>query len=88
MCVFLILLHLIHFLFFFIGGWADYFWQLSEIVEDLKNDEPLLDSILMHMGSVYEKMEEFEMSFSSYSRALTIMEREYGGPSFVNLCIQ
>ncbi|XP_019200299.1 PREDICTED: nephrocystin-3 [Ipomoea nil] len=54
---------------------------LSKIVEGLKNDEPLLDSILMHMGSVYEKMEEFEMSFSSYNRALAIMEREYGDAS-------
>lgn len=62
---------------------GDCFWQLSEIVEGLKNNEPLLDSILMHMGSVYEKMEEFEMSFSSYNRALAIMEREYGEP-FVN----
>ncbi|RAL51475.1 hypothetical protein DM860_010977 [Cuscuta australis] len=54
---------------------------LNGIVEYLKNEEPLLDSILMHMGSVYDKLENLEMSLLSYKRALPIVERKYGETS-------
>ncbi|CAH9069989.1 unnamed protein product [Cuscuta europaea] len=55
---------------------------LSGIVEDLNDDVPLLDSILMHMGSIYDKLGKFEMSLSSYRRALAITERRYGETNF------
>lgn len=54
------------------------YWQLSEIVGDLKDEEPLLDSILTHMGNMYEKLENFEMSICLYGRAVKVVERLYG----------
>lgn len=54
---------------------------LSEIVDDLKDEEPLLDSILTHMGNMYEKLENFEMSICLYGRAVKVVERLYGNTS-------
>ncbi|KAM3381783.1 nephrocystin-3 isoform X2 [Capsicum galapagoense] len=54
---------------------------LSEIVGDLKDEEPLLDSILTHMGNMYEKLENFEMSICLYRRAVKVLERLYGNTS-------
>lgn len=58
------------------------YWQLSEIVDDLKDEEPLLDSILTHMGNMYEKLENFEMSICLYGRAVKVVERLYGKSSY------
>ncbi|XP_022891097.1 nephrocystin-3 [Olea europaea var. sylvestris] len=54
---------------------------LNKIVNRLKDQEPLLDSILMHMGSMYDKLEKFELSIGFYQRSLQIMERTYGNNS-------
>lgn len=44
----------------------------------LNDEEPLIDSILMHMGNIYAKMEKFELSIYFYRRSVQIMERKYG----------
>ncbi|CAN4089540.1 unnamed protein product [Withania somnifera] len=54
---------------------------LSGIVSDLKDEEPLLDSILTHMGNMYEKLENFEMSICLYGRAVKAVGRLYGNTS-------
>nr|XP_016433886.1 PREDICTED: uncharacterized protein LOC107760364 [Nicotiana tabacum] len=54
---------------------------LGEIVDDLKDEEPLLDSILTHMGNMHEKLETFEMSICLYGRAVKVIERLYGNTS-------
>ncbi|KAL2226944.1 UNVERIFIED_CONTAM: hypothetical protein Sindi_2053100 [Sesamum indicum] len=54
---------------------------LHEIVNELKDEELLLDSILMHMGSINAKLEKFELSISFYRRSLQIMETKYGSKS-------
>ncbi|CAN4085695.1 unnamed protein product [Withania somnifera] len=54
---------------------------LSEIVGNLRDEEPLLDSILTHTGNMYEKLEHFEMSIYLYGRAVKVVERLYGNTS-------
>ncbi|KAG8381126.1 hypothetical protein BUALT_Bualt06G0090000 [Buddleja alternifolia] len=54
---------------------------LHQIVTGLKDEELLLDSILMHMGSMYAKLEKFDLSISFYRRSLQIMESKYGNKS-------
>ncbi|KAK6135326.1 hypothetical protein DH2020_030914 [Rehmannia glutinosa] len=54
---------------------------LHKIVTGLKDEEPLLDSILMHMGSMHAKLEKFDLSVCFYRRSLQIMERKYGTKS-------
>ncbi|PWA51438.1 tetratricopeptide repeat (TPR)-like superfamily protein [Artemisia annua] len=55
--------------------------KLNEIVHDLSDDEPLLDSILTHMGSMHSALGRFEKSMLSYKRALQILERNHGSNS-------
>ncbi|XP_052202771.1 uncharacterized protein LOC127807630 isoform X2 [Diospyros lotus] len=52
--------------------------MLNDVVDGLEDGEPLLDSILMHMGSMYSTMGKFEKSMLAYRRSLEILEREYG----------
>ncbi|GER34298.1 RNA-binding KH domain-containing protein [Striga asiatica] len=52
--------------------------ELSEIVISLRDDELFLDIILMHMGSMYHTLENFEFSIHSYRRCKQILERKYG----------
>ncbi|KAL8199711.1 hypothetical protein R6Q57_013279 [Mikania cordata] len=52
--------------------------MLNEIVHDLGDDEPLLDSILTHMGSMHSSLGWFENSMLTYKRALKILERSHG----------
>ncbi|KAL6541491.1 hypothetical protein OROGR_010977 [Orobanche gracilis] len=54
---------------------------LHKIVIGLNDEETFLDSILMHMGSMYAKLEKFELSVSFYKRSLQILERKYGPKS-------
>ncbi|XP_076908510.1 uncharacterized protein LOC143565420 isoform X2 [Bidens hawaiensis] len=54
---------------------------LNEIVHDLGDDEPLLDSILTHMGSMHSTLGRFEKSMLLYKRALEILERNHGDNS-------
>ncbi|XP_028104666.1 nephrocystin-3 isoform X2 [Camellia sinensis] len=51
---------------------------LDEVVDGLKDDELLLDSVLTHMGSMYSALGKFEDSMLAYRRSLEILEREYG----------
>ncbi|KAL3846165.1 hypothetical protein ACJIZ3_003568 [Penstemon smallii] len=55
--------------------------MLYKIVNGIKDEELLLDSILMHMGSMYAKLEKYETSISFYRRSLKIMEGKYGNKS-------
>ncbi|XP_057951817.1 uncharacterized protein LOC131146310 isoform X2 [Malania oleifera] len=52
--------------------------MLNEVVSGLKNEEPLLDSVLVHMGSMYSVLGKFEKSMLMYRRVLDILERTYG----------
>ncbi|KAI3756941.1 hypothetical protein L6452_04473 [Arctium lappa] len=52
--------------------------MLDEIVHDLREDEPLLDSILTHMGSMHSALGSFENSMLLYKRVLEITERNHG----------
>ncbi|WOL13524.1 hypothetical protein Cni_G22294 [Canna indica] len=51
---------------------------LKDIVGALHDDPPLLDSILMHMGSMFTTLGKFEEAISLYSKDLKIIEREFG----------
>lgn len=51
---------------------------MDKIVDGLKDDEALLDSVLLHMGSVYSTLGKFEKSMLMYRRALEILEMTYG----------
>ncbi|KAF6146013.1 hypothetical protein GIB67_033372 [Kingdonia uniflora] len=55
--------------------------MLNEIVGNVKNDEPFLDSVLMHMGSMYTNFGKFEEAMRSYQRGLEILERLFGKTS-------
>ncbi|XP_028762406.1 protein KINESIN LIGHT CHAIN-RELATED 2 isoform X1 [Neltuma alba] len=55
--------------------------EMKEVVDTLKDDAPRLDSILMHMGSMYSTLGNFEKSLDAYQRAIYIMERTYGKDS-------
>jgi hypothetical protein len=52
--------------------------QLDEVVERLTDDEPLLDSVLIHMGSMYSALGKFEKSMLVYQRVIAILERIHG----------
>lgn len=62
----------------FVGSLLD---LMKEVVDNLKDDAPCLDSILMHMGSMYATLSKFENSLDTYQRAVHIMERTYGKDS-------
>lgn len=55
--------------------------MLNTVVAGLKENEPLLDSILIHMGNMYEKLENFEMAINLYRKAISVTERKYGDTS-------
>ncbi|XP_061375686.1 uncharacterized protein LOC133317810 isoform X2 [Gastrolobium bilobum] len=55
--------------------------MMKEVIDTLKEDEPHLDSILIHMGSMYATLSKFEKSLDTYQRAVYIMERTYGKDS-------
>lgn len=51
---------------------------MSGIVDSLKDDEPLLDAILLHMGSMYSTLENHEKSMLVYQRVINVLESRYG----------
>ncbi|KAK6275355.1 hypothetical protein POUND7_005064 [Theobroma cacao] len=51
---------------------------INEVIEDQKDDEPLLDSILLHMGSMYSTLGEFEKSMLVNQRVTDILENRHG----------
>ncbi|XP_043720369.1 uncharacterized protein LOC122667941 [Telopea speciosissima] len=55
--------------------------MLNEIVRSVKNGEPLLDSVLMHMGSIYAALGKFEDALRVYRRGLEILESIFGKQS-------
>ncbi|KAK9293216.1 hypothetical protein L1049_021205 [Liquidambar formosana] len=55
--------------------------MLNDIVDSLKDDEPLLDSVLIHMGSMFSTLGKSEKSMLMYRRVLDILESEYGKDS-------
>ncbi|KAL4594759.1 hypothetical protein ACB092_12G042500 [Castanea dentata] len=52
--------------------------MLTEVVESLKDNEPFLDSVLVHMGSMYSTLRKFEKSLLLYRRSIDILENRYG----------
>ncbi|XP_022763678.1 nephrocystin-3 isoform X2 [Durio zibethinus] len=56
---------------------------INEVIDDQKDDEPLLDSILVHMGGMYSTLGEFEKSLLVNQRVTDILENKYGKNSVV-----
>ncbi|WJX34260.1 hypothetical protein P8452_22388 [Trifolium repens] len=56
---------------------------LQEVVDTLKDDAPHLDSILMHMGSMYATLNKFEESYDMYQRAVYNVEKNFGKDSTI-----
>ncbi|XP_022159305.1 uncharacterized protein LOC111025733 isoform X2 [Momordica charantia] len=54
---------------------------LNKVVDNLKDGEPFLDSVLLHMGSMYSTLKKFEKSMSVYKRAIDIIEKKSGKDS-------
>ncbi|KAF8110554.1 hypothetical protein N665_0082s0023 [Sinapis alba] len=52
--------------------------MISKIADKLKDSEPLLDSVLMHVGSMYSALEMFENALLAHQRAVSILENTYG----------
>lgn len=52
--------------------------QISKIVDKLMDSEPLLDSVLMHVGSMYSSLGMFENALLAHQRAVSILENTYG----------
>lgn len=61
--------------------------QLKEVVHDLRDDEPLLESILTHMGSMYTALGKFENSMLLYKRVLEILEKNHGKSELCSLVV-
>uniref|UniRef100_A0A2C9VLW1 MalT-like TPR region domain-containing protein n=1 Tax=Manihot esculenta TaxID=3983 RepID=A0A2C9VLW1_MANES len=51
---------------------------MNKVVESLKDDEPLLDSVLIHMGSMYSALGKFQSSMVVYKRAIGVLESKHG----------
>ena len=58
--------------------------QLNEVVDCLKDDEPLLDSVLVHMGSMYSLWESLRNQ-CLHIGGLLVTWRTYMVSSFDNL---
>ncbi|KAF2317349.1 hypothetical protein GH714_020558 [Hevea brasiliensis] len=56
-------------------------YLLDKVVESLKDDGPLLDSVLIHMGSMYSALGKFENSMVVYKRVIGVLESKYGKSS-------
>ncbi|XP_022995906.1 nephrocystin-3 isoform X2 [Cucurbita maxima] len=54
---------------------------LNNIVDSLKDNEPFLDSVLLHMGSMYSTLKKLDKSVSAYKRAIDIIEKKSGKDS-------
>ncbi|CAN7122412.1 unnamed protein product [Brassica rapa subsp. narinosa] len=52
--------------------------MISKIVDKLNDSEPLLDSVLMHVGSMYSALGMFENALLAHQRAVSILENTYG----------
>ncbi|ESQ43200.1 hypothetical protein EUTSA_v10013148mg [Eutrema salsugineum] len=52
--------------------------MINKIVDKLKDTEPLLDSVLMHVGSMYSALGMFENAVLAHQRAVSILEIRFG----------
>lgn len=52
--------------------------QMNKIIDCLDDDEMLLDSVLLHMGSMYTSLGKSEKSMVMYQRALKVLEKLHG----------
>ncbi|XP_010520962.1 PREDICTED: nephrocystin-3 [Tarenaya hassleriana] len=52
--------------------------MIDRIVDGLKDDEPLLDSVLVHLGSMYSVVGKFENAILVHQRVVGILEGRYG----------
>ncbi|KAG2280707.1 hypothetical protein Bca52824_051927 [Brassica carinata] len=52
--------------------------MIIKIVDKLNDSEPLLDSVLMHVGSMYSTLGMFENALLAHQRAVSILEITYG----------
>ncbi|KAG6650458.1 hypothetical protein I3843_06G040300 [Carya illinoinensis] len=52
--------------------------MLAEVVDSLKDNEPLLDVVLVHMGSLFSALGKFDRSLLVYQRSIDILENRYG----------
>ncbi|KAM7272280.1 hypothetical protein ACFE04_026943 [Oxalis oulophora] len=52
--------------------------MMHEVVDSVNDNEPLLDSVLMHMGSMYSTLGKFDESLLAYQRAISILKNIYG----------
>ncbi|XP_059435205.1 uncharacterized protein LOC132168133 isoform X1 [Corylus avellana] len=52
--------------------------MLTEVVDSLKDNEPLVDVVLVHMGSLYSALGKFEKSLLAYRRSIDILENRHG----------
>lgn len=55
--------------------------MLNDIVGALHDDNPLVDSMLIHMGSMFTTLGKFDDAIIVYQRGLKILEREFGHSS-------
>ncbi|XP_031394081.1 nephrocystin-3 isoform X2 [Punica granatum] len=55
--------------------------KMNEVAGSLRDDENLLGSVVMHMGSMYSALGKFEKSVLMYQRAVGILEGIYGKDS-------
>ena len=47
-------------------------------MDGLRDEERLLDPVLVHMASMYSNLGKFEKSVLVYQRAISLMEKKYG----------
>ncbi|XP_010445531.1 PREDICTED: nephrocystin-3-like [Camelina sativa] len=52
--------------------------MINKVVDNLEDSEPLLDSVLMHAGSMYSAIGRFENAILAQQRAVRILENRYG----------
>jgi hypothetical protein len=62
----------LNFFFLFLGA------LLLMAVDSLKDNEPLVDVVLVHMGSLYSALGKFEKSLLAYRRSIDVLENRHG----------
>lgn len=60
---------------------------MEEILGSLKDGDRLVDSVLMHMGSMYSKLGKYDKSLHMYERAVDIFANKYGNLRTLFNCI-
>lgn len=61
--------------------------QLNEVVGCIADGKPFMDSILIHMGSLYTNLGMLDKASHAYERGLNILENAFGrGPYAFKVC--